>query len=106
MSLTGPLYQRKDYMKLVLQPDKIILEDVRSKYMSKTIFFYEFIWDTPTVNPQVEVLEARLKSSMPELSFSVVMSSLKTRTVASQRTPKSVSFKYRHTAEVEVTRVK
>ena len=72
--------------------------------MSKTIFFYEFIWDTPTANPQVEVLESRLKASMPELSFSVVISSLKTRTVASQRTPKSVSFKYRHTAEVEVIR--
>jgi hypothetical protein len=104
VSLTGPLYQRKDYMRLVLQPDKIVLEDVRSKYMSKTIFFYEFIWDTPTANPQVELLEARLKASMPELSFSVVINSLKTRTVASQRTPKSVSFKYRHTAEVEVTR--
>ncbi len=62
MSLTGPLYQRKGYMKLVLHPDKIMLEDVRSKYMSKTIFFYEFIWDTPTANPQVEVLEARSQS--------------------------------------------
>ena len=106
MSLAGPLYQRKGYMKLVLHPDKIMLEDVRSKYMSKTIFFYEFIWDTPTANPQVEILEARLKASIPKLSFSVVMNSLKTRAVASQRTPRSLSFKYRHTAEVEVTRTK
>lgn len=106
MSLGGPLYQRKGYMKLVLHPDKIILEDVRNKYLSKTIFFYEFIWDTPTANPQTEVLEFRLKASMPRLSFSVVMSSLKTQSVASQRSPRSLSFKYRHTAEVEVTRSK
>ena len=105
LSLSGLLYQKKGYMKLVLNPKSIRLRDVRNKYMSRTIFFYEFIWDTPTADPMVEMLQSELSSHIPRLSFKVVMSSLKTQTVAAQRGPRTISYKYLHSAEVEVTRV-
>lgn len=105
LSLSGLLYQKKGYMKLVLNPKSIRLRDVRNKYMSRTIFFYEFIWDTPTADPMIETIQSELNAHIPRLSFKVVMTSLKTQTVASQRGPRTISHKYRHSAEVEVTRV-
>ncbi|RDE12766.1 MAG: hypothetical protein C4K49_09435 [Candidatus Thorarchaeota archaeon] len=104
LSLSGPLRQRKSYLKLVLRPRGITLEDVRNKYVSEVTSFYEFVWDTPTGDPLIEALRSVLQTRMPDLSFFVVMSSLRTQAVTSQRGPKTASHRYRHIAEVEVTK--
>lgn len=101
MSLRGPLYQRKQYMRVVLQSHGFKLKDVRTIFTDNSIAVYEFIWDTPNSDPMIGQIMG-LEKHIGEFKFLPVMTSLKSSIIASKTGPKSISYRYRHIADVEV----
>lgn len=103
MSLSGPLQGKKTYLKQILEPKGIKLLDVRNRTTGPAISYYQFMWDTTTLDPHPETIEGTIMLNLDEILCHVVRRSITTERVAKRRSLRSVSVSFRHTAQVEVS---
>ncbi|MGY5854689.1 MAG: hypothetical protein RTU92_14060 [Candidatus Thorarchaeota archaeon] len=101
MSLSGPLAGKKDFIRKLLEPKGVKVHSVFNRSTASAISYYDFMWDTPTVNPLMDVIAITLSDYFDGYVVSVVQSTLKTEKLVTVkgRTPKT---RFRHSARVEV----
>jgi hypothetical protein len=63
---------------------------------------YEFIWDTASSEPHAAVIETTIMAHLEEFLVSLSKDSIKTQRVVKRAGPRSISSRYRHTANVEI----
>lgn len=103
MSLRGPLRDRKNYIKTVLEPLNVRVQSMTNRTSGDAIAYYEMIWDTPTAEPLTGEIEIALMSRFDDLLFRIVSETLDTERVVRRVTSRSTRVFFRHMANLEVS---
>ena len=102
MSLSGPLRGKKGYLKTILEPKGIKLLSVFVKSESNNQVQYEFIWDTSSRESHAAVIEITIMNHLEDFLVNLSKNSIRTQRVVRRAGPRSISTRYRHTANVEI----
>ena len=102
MSLSGPLRWKKGYFKTILEPKGVRIQSILVKSKANNQVVYEFIWDTASKEPHAAVIETTMMAHLEEFLVKLSKNSIKTQRVVRRAGPRSISSRYRHTANVEI----
>ena len=102
MSLSGPLRGKKGYLKTILEPKGIRIQSILVKSEANNQVVYEFIWDTASREPHAAVIETTIMGHLEEFLVSLSKDTVETQRVVRRAGPRSISSRYRHTANVEI----
>lgn len=102
MSLSGPLKGKKGYLKTILEPKGIKLLSIMVKSESNNQVQYEFIWDTSSSESHSAVIENTIMDHLEDYLVALNKNSIKTQRVVRRAGPRSISTRFRHTANVEI----
>jgi hypothetical protein len=102
LSLSGPLRGKKGYLKTILEPKGIKVQSILVKSQTNNQILYEFIWDTASRDPHATVIETTIMAHLEEFLVTLSKNSIKTQRVVRRAGPRSISSRYRHTANVEI----
>ncbi|MFX1579575.1 MAG: hypothetical protein ACFFBJ_07985 [Promethearchaeota archaeon] len=103
MSLSGPLRDKKGYIKTILEPIDIRIQSIRNRTAGDAIAYYELIWDTPSAEPRTGEIEIILMSRFDDLLFRIVRDTLTSQRIVRRITSRSTRILFRHTASLEVS---
>ena len=102
MSLSGPLRGKKGYLKTILEPKGIKLLSIMVKSESNNQVQYEFIWDTSSSESHAAVIETTIMAHLERFLVTLSKKTIKTQRVVRRAGPRSISTRFRHTAQVEI----
>ena len=102
LSLKGPLHAKKGYLKTILEPHGISLQNVVGKASEENPAYYEFIWRTRSNNPKYEVLEEVIEGHLDRYTVRVEPSTIRMDKFTKVR-GRSATYVFQHRAIVEFT---
>jgi hypothetical protein len=102
LSLSGPLRGKKGYLKTILEPKGIKIQSILVKSEANNQVVYEFIWDTASKEPHGSEIETTMMAHLEEFLVKLSRKSIKTQRVVRRAGLRSISSRYRHTANVEI----
>lgn len=106
MSISGPLRGKKTYLKRLFETTKIKLLDIQDHESETNWSVYEFMWDTPTPNPLLDILQMKFDMHFTGVRATIIEPTLNTEKNVRVIGRRGASITFRHSAKVEFEKLR